>query len=69
MLGVDVSPPMLARAAERLPPGAPVKFVRADATTYQFEPAAFDLLFSRRAQIGKSAGRLREKHDAKARLA
>jgi SAM-dependent methyltransferase len=47
VLGVDVSAPMLARAAERLPPGAPVKFVRADATTYQFEPAAFDLLFSR----------------------
>ena len=33
------------RAAERLPRGAPVKFVRADATTYQFESAAF--LFSR----------------------
>jgi hypothetical protein len=30
---------MLARAAERLPPGAPV-FVRADATTYRFESAA-----------------------------
>ena len=27
VLGVDVSSPMLARAAERLPPGAPVKFV------------------------------------------
>ena len=38
---------MLARAAERLPPGAPVKFVRADATTHRFESAAFDLLFSR----------------------
>jgi len=47
VLGVDVSAPMLARAAERLPRGAPVKFVRADATTYQFELAAFDLLFSR----------------------
>src|SRR5215475_969686 len=47
VLGVDVSAPMLARAAERLPPGAPVKFVRADATTYPFESAAFDLLFSR----------------------
>jgi SAM-dependent methyltransferase len=47
VLGVDVSAPMLARAAERLPPGAPVKFVEADATTYLFEPAAFDLLFSR----------------------
>jgi SAM-dependent methyltransferase len=38
VLGVDVSAPMLARAAERLPPGAPVKFVRADATTYRFVP-------------------------------
>jgi SAM-dependent methyltransferase len=47
VLAVDVSAPMLARAAERLPPGAPVKFVRADATTYRFESAAFDLLFSR----------------------
>jgi SAM-dependent methyltransferase len=47
VLGIDVSEPMLARAAERLPPGAPVKFVRADATTYRFESAAFDLLFSR----------------------
>jgi SAM-dependent methyltransferase len=47
VLGVDVSAPMLARAAERLAPGAPVKFVRADATTHRFEPAAFDLLFSR----------------------
>src|SRR5262249_35288118 len=47
VLGIDVSAPMLARAAERLPPGAPVKFVRADGTTYRFESAAFDLLFSR----------------------
>jgi SAM-dependent methyltransferase len=47
VLAVDVSAPMLARAAERLPPDAPIKFVLADATTYRFEPAAFDLLFSR----------------------
>ena len=47
VLGIDVSAPMLSRAAERLPPGAPVKFVHADATTYRFESAAFDLLFSR----------------------
>jgi SAM-dependent methyltransferase len=47
VLGVDVSAPMLARAAERLPPGAPIKFERADATTFQFPPASFDLLFSR----------------------
>jgi ubiquinone/menaquinone biosynthesis C-methylase UbiE len=47
VLGVDVSAPMLARAAERLPPGAPIKFERADATTFQLQPASFDLLFSR----------------------
>jgi SAM-dependent methyltransferase len=47
VLGVDVSAPMLARAAERLPPGAPIKLARADATTFQFQPASFDLLFSR----------------------
>ena len=47
VLGVDVSAPMLARAAERLPPGSPVKLVRADATTYPFQPAGHDLLFSR----------------------
>ena len=29
VLVIDVSEPMLARAAERLPPGAPIKFVRA----------------------------------------
>jgi SAM-dependent methyltransferase len=47
VMGIDVSAPMLARAAERLLPGASIKFVRADATTYRFESAAFDLLFSR----------------------
>lgn len=47
VLGLDVSAPMLARAAERLPPGLPVELVRADATTYAFAPAGFDLLFSR----------------------
>src|SRR6185437_4081101 len=47
VLGIDVSAPMLARAAERLPPGLPVEFVQADATTYRFPRAGFDLLFSR----------------------
>jgi SAM-dependent methyltransferase len=47
VLGVDVSEPMLARAAERLPADAPIRLVRADATTYPFQTAAFDLLFSR----------------------
>ena len=47
VLGIDVSAPMLARAAERLPKGAPVELVRADATTHGFPRASFDLLFSR----------------------
>jgi ubiquinone/menaquinone biosynthesis C-methylase UbiE len=47
VLAVDVSEPMLARAAERLAPDAPIELVRADATTYRFPPASFDLLFSR----------------------
>ncbi|MGO8920099.1 MAG: class I SAM-dependent methyltransferase [Stellaceae bacterium] len=47
VLGLDVSAPMLARAAERLPQDLPVEFTRADATTYPFAPGGFDLLFSR----------------------
>ncbi|HXZ01705.1 MAG TPA: methyltransferase domain-containing protein [Stellaceae bacterium] len=47
VLGLDISGPMLARAAERLPPALPVKLVQADATTYPFAPGGFDLLFSR----------------------
>jgi SAM-dependent methyltransferase len=47
VLGIDVSAPVLARAVERLPPGLPVEFVQADATTYSFPGGGFDLLFSR----------------------
>jgi len=47
VLGIDVSEPMLARAAERLPIDLPIDLVRADATTHQFSRASFDLLFSR----------------------
>lgn len=47
VLGLDVSAPMLARAAERLPPELPVELIQADATTYPFAPGGFDLLFSR----------------------
>lgn len=47
VLGIDVSAPMLARAAERLPPGLPVELAQADATTHAFPAAEFDLLFSR----------------------
>ena len=46
-IGIDVSAPMLARARELTPPGAPVRFVEADATIYDFEPGRADLIFSR----------------------
>jgi SAM-dependent methyltransferase len=42
--GIDVSAPMLSRAAS----DDPGQFVPADATTYPFESAAFDLLFRTR---------------------
>jgi ubiquinone/menaquinone biosynthesis C-methylase UbiE len=47
VLGIDVSGPMLARARQIAPAGAPVDFVLADATVYPFEQASFDLLVSR----------------------
>ncbi len=47
VLGIDVSVPMLARAAERLPKDGPVELVQADATTHAFPRASFDLLVSR----------------------
>ena len=47
VLGLDISAPMLARAIDRLPPGPPAEFVRADATTHPFARGGFDLLFSR----------------------
>jgi ubiquinone/menaquinone biosynthesis C-methylase UbiE len=47
VLGLDVSRRMLARAAERLPPGLPVELLEADATTCPFPRGGFDLLFSR----------------------
>lgn len=47
VLGIDVSEPLLARAAERIPEGMPVQLVRADATTYAFPRRGFDLLHSR----------------------
>src|SRR3978361_269434 len=45
--GIDISAPMLARARQIQPAGLPVDFVLADATVYPFDPASFDLLFSR----------------------
>jgi SAM-dependent methyltransferase len=47
VMGVDISAPMLARARQIAPAGAPVDFVLADATVYPFESASFDLLASR----------------------
>jgi ubiquinone/menaquinone biosynthesis C-methylase UbiE len=47
VLGVDISAPMLSRARQLAPQGAPVDFVLADATVYPFDPGHFDLLVSR----------------------
>jgi SAM-dependent methyltransferase len=49
VLGVDVSGPMLRRAGERAGQtgAANLRFAMADASTYPFEPAAADLVFSR----------------------
>lgn len=47
VLGVDISDPMLTRARQLAPAGAPLEFVLADATTYPFKPGAADLVFSR----------------------
>ena len=47
VLGIDISGPMLDRARQRAPNGAPVAFQLADATVHPFPSAAFDLLTSR----------------------
>jgi SAM-dependent methyltransferase len=47
VLGLDVSEPMLARARERAPQNLPIRFERADATVYDFEPNGADLVASR----------------------
>src|ERR1700722_629229 len=47
VMGIDISTPMLARAREVTPKGAPVEFVLADATIHSFAPENFDLLASR----------------------
>src|SRR4029079_8763598 len=39
--------PMLSRARQLAPTGAPIDFMLADATGYPFEPASLDLLVSR----------------------
>ena len=46
--GLDVSEPMLALARARAErEGLRIRFIRADAQTYTFEPASFDMLVSR----------------------
>ncbi len=47
VLGVDISPPMLARAQERVAGQPTIAVVLADAQTYAFAPGAFDALYSR----------------------
>src|ERR1700761_6916773 len=47
VMGIDISAPMLARAREVAPAGAPVEFLLADATVHPFAPESFDLLASR----------------------
>ncbi len=46
-IGLDISVPMIARARERTPSGAPVEFLLADATLHEFQPQWANLLFSR----------------------
>jgi SAM-dependent methyltransferase len=47
-VGVDISEPMLASARERAKrEGLPATFICADAQTYAFEPASFDMMISR----------------------
>ncbi|MGA2996079.1 class I SAM-dependent methyltransferase [Bradyrhizobium sp.] len=47
VMGIDISAPMLTRARQVTPVGAPVEFVLADATIHPFAPENFDLLASR----------------------
>lgn len=47
VIGIDISAPMLERARELTPPGAPVEFVLADATVHPFVSHSADLLVSR----------------------
>jgi SAM-dependent methyltransferase len=47
VLGIDISAPMLERARQLTPRGAPIEFLLADATVHLFEPATSDLIASR----------------------
>jgi ubiquinone/menaquinone biosynthesis C-methylase UbiE len=47
-VGIDISEPMIAAARARVKrEGSTVTFIRADAQTYSFEPASFDVIISR----------------------
>jgi SAM-dependent methyltransferase len=47
VLGVDISPPMLARARERIAGQPTIELALGDAQTYVFAPGAFDAVYSR----------------------
>ena len=47
VLGVDISPPMLGRARERVAGRPTIEVALGDAQTYAFAPAAFDAVYSR----------------------
>jgi SAM-dependent methyltransferase len=47
VLGVDISPPMLAQARERVAGRPTIALALGDAQTYAFAPGAFDALYSR----------------------
>ena len=47
VLGVDISPPMLARARERIAGRPTIAVALGDAQAYAFAPGAFDALYSR----------------------
>src|SRR5262245_33057516 len=47
VLGVDISPPMLARARERVAGSPTIALALGDAQTYAFAPGAFDVVYSR----------------------
>jgi SAM-dependent methyltransferase len=47
VLGVDISPPMLARARERVAERATIALALGDAQVFAFAPASFDAVYSR----------------------
>ncbi|MBR1218973.1 methyltransferase domain-containing protein [Bradyrhizobium sp. U87765 SZCCT0131] len=47
VLGIDISSEMLARARARIPTGAPLSYLEADAASHRFAAGHFDVLVSR----------------------